>query len=137
MIFVTNTTTVGTAVDRRAKLPPQELAMRANVNDFLQHCDLMFSPVLGETAVDERMKTKDTTQTSEADPTIEGEDEYVGEVTSDNLEAPTEAQASLDVPSDGNANHAMQDVKYNSTLAEADELMQQQIRAQSQSVEGE
>lgn len=137
IIFDANTTTVGTTVDRHARLPPQELAMRADVNDFLQHCDLMFSPVLGEATVGECLEAKGTTQTSEADPMIEGENEYGGEVASVKVEAPSETQVSIDVPSEANANHAMQDVKFNSTLAEADELMQQQIRAQSQSVEGE
>ncbi|KAI1659708.1 Dynamin family-domain-containing protein [Daldinia decipiens] len=128
---------VGTTVDRHAKLPPQELAMRANVNDFLQHCDLMFSPALGEAAVDECLKAKGTTQRSEADPLIEGENDYSGEVASIKVEAPNEAQVSIDIPSETNVNHATQNVEFNSTLAEADELMQQQIRAQSQSVEGE
>ncbi|KAI0854147.1 Dynamin family-domain-containing protein [Daldinia vernicosa] len=122
---------VGTEVDRRAKLSPEELAMRANVNNFLQHCDLMFSSVLGEKTVDERMKTGDTTQTSEADPIKEDENEYGGGVASVKIEAPAETQASIDVPGEANSNHAMQDAEDNPTLAEADELMQQQIRAQS------
>ncbi|KAI1478877.1 Dynamin family-domain-containing protein [Daldinia eschscholtzii] len=126
---------VGTTVDRHAKLPPQELAMRANVNDFLQHCDSMFAPVLGETGVDERMETTCTTQESGANSAVESQNENSSDMASIKLEAPTETRVSVDRPDD--KEDVIPGLEHDSTLAEADELMQQQIRAQSESVECE
>ncbi|KAI1466884.1 Dynamin family-domain-containing protein [Daldinia caldariorum] len=115
---------VGTTVDRHAKLPPQELAMRANVDDFLQHCDSMFLPVLGDTDVDEHMETTRKTQESGANQLVKGQNE-------------NNAEACFDIPDKDEKIQAMPGMKYDPALAEADELMQQQIRAQSQSAECE
>ncbi|KAG4218964.1 hypothetical protein PC116_g32556 [Phytophthora cactorum] len=109
--------------------------MRANVNDFLQHCDSMFAPVLGETGVDERMETTCTTQESGENSAVEGQNENSSDMASIKLEAPTKTRVSVDRPDD--KEDAIPGLKYDSTLAEADELMQQQIRAQSESVECE
>ncbi|KAI1806680.1 Dynamin family-domain-containing protein [Daldinia bambusicola] len=131
---------VGTTVDRHAKLPPQEVAMRANVNDLLQHCDLMFHPILGETGLDEHMETTCTTQESGVNQLVEGQNKNSLDGESIKLEAPAgaeEAEAFFDAPDTNDENQAMPGMKYDPALAEADELMQQQIRAQSQSVECE
>ncbi|KAI1372650.1 hypothetical protein F4677DRAFT_431751 [Hypoxylon crocopeplum] len=109
---------VGTTVDRHAKLPPEELAMRANVNNVLQGGDSMFAPVLGELHTDVPEMGDDAVR-----------NDLPEEMAWVKSEAASEAEA---LPVDMEVDHPMHATNDSLTRAEADDLMQQQIRSQSE-----
>ncbi|KAI0148196.1 hypothetical protein F4776DRAFT_606585 [Hypoxylon sp. NC0597] len=126
---------VGTTVDRHAKLSPQELNMRTTLNNVLARSDSMFGPALGEPIVEEPQQAEGTTPAGTADP-VEGENEQgnvLGEAVSVKREPLSDVEAPTDTEGDAEMDDAIQDLEDDASLVDADELIRQQLGAESES----
>ncbi|KAI1408718.1 Dynamin family-domain-containing protein [Hypoxylon sp. FL1857] len=115
---------VGVTVDRPLKLTPQELSMRANVNNIIARSDSMFGPALGEPAIEEPQRSEGMSPATSTGP-------VPGESTSINLEASADAEAPMDMPGAMEMDSSMQDVRGNASLIDAEELIMEQLRAET------
>ncbi|OTA63095.1 hypothetical protein K449DRAFT_349574 [Hypoxylon sp. EC38] len=126
---------VGTTVDRHAKLSPQELSMRAAVNNVIARSDSMFGPALGEPGVEEPQQAGGATPAGAADPVMEEEDEeddVPGEAVSIKRETSFDDEVPTDTEGDVEMEDSMQDTDDDESLVDADDLIKQQLGAENE-----
>ncbi|KAI1760686.1 hypothetical protein GGR53DRAFT_508668 [Hypoxylon sp. FL1150] len=124
---------VGAKVERHVKLDPKELAMRAGVNDVLVRSNSLFSPVLGE--LDTENTGLEAMPAPGPDPKTEDETttgKLSRETTPIKPEVVNGAVVGAETPVAIRTIREIQSRESSASRAEADDLMQQQILAESQ-----
>lgn len=121
---------VGAKVERHARLDPKELAMRASVNDVLARGNALFAPGLGELDT-ENTVPEDANPAPGLDPKTEDE-VTAGNPSREMTPIKSEVVAGTMTPVAIRTIREIQSRESSASRAEADDLMQQQILAESQ-----
>ncbi|KAI1074397.1 hypothetical protein F5B20DRAFT_586283 [Whalleya microplaca] len=119
---------VGTTVDRRSKISPQELAMRTNVNSVLLRGDSMFASVLGITD-EQESEGMDGLVEAPQPATSEPVQMAQEEAEQDNIHDSSMRTAAMSNAQSGPEFSIVKDEPEEDPMA-ADELIQQQIMSQ-------
>ncbi|KAI0600034.1 Dynamin family-domain-containing protein [Biscogniauxia sp. FL1348] len=118
---------VGTTVERRDRISRDELEMRKRVKRALLRGDLLFAPVLGESAVADLEDTDDTTST----PQVHAEETEDNPAVDSPVKSEFQDKPLTNVPEiDTRASNETASIKPE-VREEADEMMQSLIREQS------